>query len=85
MKRIGLFLLVLGLCSTGCVPAFLRKEAKPPQVEMAPPPPPTVTEDVVTEQNAANAARALRAEIEYDLAKPAAPATPVAAPGPAKR
>jgi hypothetical protein len=78
MKRIGF--LMLGAClaaGLGCVPpSFWRNDPPPPpKVEIKPPPaPPVVTPDSVTETNAADRARALREEMDFDRAQFGKPA-----------
>jgi hypothetical protein len=67
MKRIALFLCMAAWSAPGCMFNFTNQE-KPPQVEMKQPVlPPSVTADSVTEQNAADRARALREELEHDM------------------
>jgi hypothetical protein len=69
MKRIGFVLLLsVGVAGLGCTPpSFLRNDPPPPRVEIKPPPaPPIVTPDSVNEKNAAERARSLREELEYD-------------------
>jgi hypothetical protein len=69
MKRTGWFLLAVTLTGPGCLSALPHHEesiAKPPPVQVvAPPPPPVVTPDEVTEANAYEKAKALRAEEDY--------------------
>jgi hypothetical protein len=75
MKRIGYLMMAAALAAGGCLPdSFLRPEKKPPRVEMKPPPAP-VTADGINEQNARERARALREELDRDLARqpPAGP------------
>ena len=69
MKGIGLVVLSVALAGLGCLPpSFLRDNQKPPAVELKePPPPPAVQAEGITEQNAAERARQLREELEYDL------------------
>jgi hypothetical protein len=68
MKKIAYVLLLAGLGAAGCVPmSFFRDDKKPPQVEMKPKEPPAVTPDGITAQNAAERARSLREELEFDL------------------
>ena len=57
-------------------PSFWRNDPPPaPKVEVKPPPaPPIVTPESVNENNAADRARALREEIEFDQGRKDKPA-----------
>jgi hypothetical protein len=70
MKRIGYGLVLTGLTLAGCATpmTFFQDDKKPPKVEMKPSPaPPAVTPDAVSEQNAADKAKALRDELEHEM------------------
>lgn len=70
MTRIGLVVMTIALTSVGCLPeSFVRDKAKPPAVRMQEqsPPPPVVNADGITPENAAEKARRLRQELEFDM------------------
>ena len=73
MKRALCVALLTGLAGLGCM--SLPEVTKP--AKAAPkPPPPVVTEQDITEKNAAEKAEALRRELEHDLGKKAPDAPP---------
>jgi len=71
MKRIVLLSATLLGGSTGCVMPFLQPPQTKPAEAPAPPPPPAVTADGITDRNAPERAKALRAELEREAARPA--------------
>ncbi len=71
MKRIGLVVLLVALAGLGCLPpSYLRDDHKPPKVEMKEAPAPPVRPEGITEKNAAEVARRLRAELERAAQEP---------------
>jgi hypothetical protein len=80
MKRIGLLVLSVALAGVGCLPASFRHDQKPPSVEMKESPPAAVLPEDVTEKNAAERARQLREELDYDENHPAPAEQPKPAP-----
>lgn len=70
MKRIAVLLLfVAGLSAVGCLSGPQPKDDKTTAKFAPAPPPPTVMADGINEKNAAEKAKALRAELEADLAR----------------
>jgi hypothetical protein len=70
MNRIGYGLILTALTLAGCSPTmtFFQDDKKPPKVELKPlPAPPAVTPDTVSEENAADRAKALRDELEHEM------------------
>ncbi len=67
MKRIAYLVFLAALGGAGCVTLpFFGEEKKPPPAEVKPQEPPAVTADEITNQNAAERARALQAELEFE-------------------
>jgi hypothetical protein len=84
MKRISSLLLTFALAGAGCLPPFLHDDHKPPKVEMKEAAPAAVLAEGITEKNAAERARQLRAEMEYE-ANHQADEEPGPAPAPARK
>jgi hypothetical protein len=77
MNRLCLLIVGVALTGLGCVPPFLRDEQQPPKVIVKPPPaPPVVMPDSVQENNAADRARALREELDFEEAQKKRPGAP---------